>query len=161
VLKITTHKGQELRLEGDMLNGKKIQADIVAAGNSGFHVIKEGKSYRVNVIKTDRSTKTIAVRINRKKYILSVKDKYDEVLEKLGMGNNSKNLKDLKAPMPGKVLEILVNGGQEVKKEQALIVLEAMKMENVIKSPGDGTIKAISVQKGNTVEKNQVLINFE
>jgi biotin carboxyl carrier protein len=58
-------------------------------------------------------------------------------------------------------LDIMVNVGETVTKDQALLVLEAMKMENVIKSPGDGKIKSISIQKANTVEKNQVMINFE
>jgi len=72
----------------------------------------------------------------------------------------AKKVNDIKAPMPGMVLNILVDEGQEVKKGDALIVLEAMKMENILKSPVDGVIKKIAINKGVAVEKNQLLIQF-
>ena len=59
------------------------------------------------------------------------------------------------------VVEVHVVDGQEVKENDALLILEAMKMENVLTSPRDGVIKSISVNKGNAVEKNQLLIVFE
>ena len=68
---------------------------------------------------------------------------------------------ELKAPMPGKVLDIMVTAGGSVVKGDGVLVLEAMKMENVIKSPADGVIKRIAVVKNQAVEKNEVLIEFE
>ena len=58
------------------------------------------------------------------------------------------------------VLKILVTEGDQVKKGDALLVLEAMKMENIIKSPADGLVKKINAVQGTAVEKNQVLIQF-
>jgi biotin carboxyl carrier protein len=69
-------------------------------------------------------------------------------------------LKEVKAPMPGMVLQILVSAEQEVEKDSALLILEAMKMENVIKSPAAGKVKRIAIEKGVAVEKNTVLIEF-
>ncbi|HNM32873.1 MAG TPA: biotin/lipoyl-binding protein, partial [Chitinophagales bacterium] len=66
-----------------------------------------------------------------------------------------------KAPMPGLVLDILVEAGQAVNKGDNLIILEAMKMENIIKASGSGTVKSIHVQKKDAVEKNQLLIEME
>jgi biotin carboxyl carrier protein len=66
----------------------------------------------------------------------------------------------IKAPMPGLVLSVLVTEGDEVKKGDNLLVLEAMKMENMIKSPTDGIIKKIEIKQGNKVEKNELLISF-
>ena len=63
--------------------------------------------------------------------------------------------------MPGLVLEVLVKPGQTVKKGDKILVLEAMKMENIIKSPGEGIVKECLAEVGATVEKNQILINFE
>ena len=63
--------------------------------------------------------------------------------------------------MPGLVLSIMVRVGDSVKKGQGLMVLEAMKMENIIKSPSDGIVKSIYIKKSDAVEKNQVLIKFE
>ena len=59
------------------------------------------------------------------------------------------------------ILEINVLEGQDVKENEALLILEAMKMENVINSPRDGIIKSISVKQGETVDKNSLLITFE
>ncbi len=70
-------------------------------------------------------------------------------------------IKELKAPMPGLVIEIRVKAGDTVKKGDPIIVLEAMKMENVLKATGEGTVKSIEVQKSQSVEKGQVLIIFE
>ena len=70
-------------------------------------------------------------------------------------------VKEIKAPMPGSILNILVEAGQEVKAGDQLLILEAMKMENVIKSPGDGVVAKIHVDEKQSVEKNQVLISFE
>ena len=72
----------------------------------------------------------------------------------------TKHVNSIKAPMPGLILDINVKEGQEVKENDNLIILEAMKMENSITSPRDGIIKSISVNKSDTVEKNQLLIEF-
>ena len=65
------------------------------------------------------------------------------------------------APMPGNIWKILVKEGQEVKRGDVLLILEAMKMENEYKSPAHGTIKKIFVKEGDNVESNQVLIVIE
>jgi biotin carboxyl carrier protein len=62
--------------------------------------------------------------------------------------------------MPGLVLKILAEPGQAVNKGDSLIILEAMKMENVIKATGPGTVKAICVNEKDTVDKNQLLIEM-
>ena len=70
-------------------------------------------------------------------------------------------VKDIKAPMPGLVLQISVGPGDTVEKGDPLLILEAMKMENVLKAPGSGTVKKVSVNQGQAVEKNQLLIEME
>ena len=68
---------------------------------------------------------------------------------------------DIKAPMPGLVIEVAVEIGQTVTKGDKVLILEAMKMENVIKAAGDGVVKAIHTTKGQPVEKGQLLIEME
>ncbi|MCL4140359.1 UNVERIFIED_CONTAM: hypothetical protein GTU68_048933 [Idotea baltica] len=63
--------------------------------------------------------------------------------------------------MPGLLLAINVEVGQNVKEDDSLLILEAMKMENVITSPRNGIIKSINAVKGNTVDKGTLLIEFE
>jgi biotin carboxyl carrier protein len=88
-------------------------------------------------------------------------DQFDELLHQLGMDSqNTSKIAELKAPMPGLVLRILASEGDEVMKGGNLLVLEAMKMENIIKAPADVVIKSIRVIAGDKVEKNQVMIIF-
>ena len=75
-------------------------------------------------------------------------------------GANEKKLNEIKAPMPGLILDIKVEVGQEVKKGDPILILEAMKMENILKSPGDGIVKAIKVKVKDNVEKGQLLLEF-
>ena len=93
---------------------------------------------------------------------LEIKDPLDQMLDKMGFGVNAeKQIKEIKAPMPGLVLEISVTNGQEVAAGDKMLILEAMKMENSINIPSNATIKKILVKKGQAVDKGQVLIELE
>jgi len=143
------------------IDGADFSWDVIEVKNGSFHIIKDHKSYNVEVIKTDEVAKSFLVSVNGNKYQLHVKDKFDELLKSLGMDNlAAAKINEIKAPMPGLVLDVRVAEGDTVKKGDAVLVLEAMKMENSIKSPTDGIVKKIHVKKGVAVEKNQVLINF-
>lgn len=153
-------KQQNTSVEG-VLNGQEITADVIKVRDGVYHLIKDKESYNLEVVKHIPEEKKITVKINNTLYHLDVKDKYDDLLHSLGLDAlASKKVNDIKAPMPGMVLNILVTEGQEVKKGDPLIVLEAMKMENILKSPSDGIVKKIAINKGVAVEKNQLLIQF-
>lgn len=143
------------------LNGQEFVADIIKIREDVYHLLKDNISYNLEIVKHIPEEKKLVVKINNTSYTLDIKDKYDELLHSLGLDSlAAKKVNDIKAPMPGMVLNILVTEGQEVKKGDALIVLEAMKMENILKSPTDGIIKKIAISKGIAVEKNQLLIQF-
>ena len=143
------------------VDGKEFVWDIIEVKNGSFHIIKDFKSYNVEVVKADHAEKSFLINVNGNNYQLQVKDKFDELLKSLGFDSlNTNKVNELKAPMPGLVLDMRVSEGDHVKKGDPVIVLEAMKMENIIKSPTDGIIKKINVKKGVAVEKNQVLIYF-
>ena len=78
-----------------------------------------------------------------------------------GMSSSSTAIKNMNAPMPGLILEVKVTSGDQVHVHQPLVVIEAMKMENVIKSTADAVVKKVSVKPGMSVEKNDMLIEFE
>jgi acetyl/propionyl-CoA carboxylase alpha subunit len=144
------------------LNGSVITWDQVEVKPGKFHIIRDLKSYSVEVIGVDEATKTLNLKVNNNMYKAKVEDRFDLLLHQLGMDNLvNVAVKELKAPMPGLVLKIEVEVGQTIKEGDTLIVLEAMKMENVLKSPTDVVIKSIGVTEGNAVEKNEVLIEFE
>jgi len=143
------------------INDQDFNWDVIEVKNNSFSVIKDHQSYNVEVLNVIPAEKSFLIKVNGLKYQMQAKDKYDELLHSLGMDNlATKKVSDLKAPMPGLVFDIIASEGQEVKKGDALLILEAMKMENMIKSPTDGVIKSIEVEKGVAVEKNQVLLNF-
>lgn len=147
--------------ERPVVDGQPFSWDKVEVGPNHFHIIHEGKSYQAVVMEVDKVNKKMIIKVNNNIYHLSLQDKFDVLLEKMGMNNaHSGRVNSIKAPMPGLIVDLRVKEGDEVKSNDPLIVLEAMKMENIIKSPGDGIVKSIRVKKGESVEKNQILIEF-
>jgi biotin carboxyl carrier protein len=143
------------------VNGKPVKGSLIKINPYQYHLLYNNQSYNVDVIKMNSEEKSLLIKINGAKFNIQLRDKYDELLHSLGMDDmTAKKVSDVKAPMPGMVLNVLVQEGMEVKKGDALVVLEAMKMENILKSPGDGIVKKIIASKGKAVEKNEVLIQF-
>ena len=102
------------------------------------------------------------ISIDGSEHQTSIQTPLDELIEKMGFATNgSKNIDSIAAPMPGLILDILVEEGQEVNEEDQLVILEAMKMENIITSPRNGVIKKIGVSQGDAVDKKQLLIEFQ
>ncbi|HEX5171316.1 MAG TPA: acetyl-CoA carboxylase biotin carboxyl carrier protein subunit [Cyclobacteriaceae bacterium] len=151
----------ESTAEGILVNGESFSWDQVQIGEEYFHVIHNHKSYRAVVVNVDKLTKKLSIRINNSIYEVALQDRFDLLLEKMGMNSGqASRLNFIKAPMPGLIVDLRVKEGDKVNVNDPLIVLEAMKMENIIKSPGAGTVKSIRVEKGESVEKSQILIEF-
>jgi biotin carboxyl carrier protein len=143
------------------INDKPYDLDIQRVDDSNYHISNGSSSYDIELIKMEEGS-DIELRINGRKYKLNAKNRLDLLLEELGMNSmKSRKITNLKAPMPGLVLDVHVTPGDAVKKGDPLLILEAMKMENVIKAAGDGVVKSIEINKGDAVEKNHLLINFE
>ena len=141
------------------LNDKAFGWDVSQVSENVYHVIKDNRSFNVEVLEAEEGQQRI--KVNGNLYETQTIDKFDALLKKLGMEKGGAGkVNELKAPMPGLVLEISVEVGQAVTKGDRLLVLEAMKMENVIKCPTDATVASIEINKGETVEKNQVMIRF-
>ncbi len=138
------------------------ELDLVSPQPGVYHILKDGQRYLARLEKLDFTRKAVHLTVNEIPYTIRLYDRYDELVRKMGLTTAVVHkIKDIKAPMPGMVLNIMVSPGQEVAHGDALLVLEAMKMENVIKSPGEGVIKEIKVEKGKAVEKGEVLIELE
>lgn len=139
-----------------------IDLDLVEHADGSYHVIHDGKSLQVNVLSVDRLSKKMKLDIDGSRYEIDLKDEVDVMVEKMGLNDIvASGAEDCKAPMPGLVLEVQVEVDQEVTVGMPLLILEAMKMENVIKASHNGTIQEVLVSAGDKVEKGQVMINYK
>jgi len=151
----------ENQTTGLTVDGNVLDWDIQKLRDGYYHIVYQDKSYTAELVSLDKGEKEFEFTISGHTLKVKVQDRFDLLLDKLGMADlASTAAADLKAPMPGLVLDIMVSPGQEVKKGEAILILEAMKMENVLKAPGDGTVQSVQVVKGDSVEKNQVMIQF-
>ncbi|HEY0895883.1 MAG TPA: biotin/lipoyl-containing protein [Sphingobacteriaceae bacterium] len=147
---------------GITINGDSFTADLSRISAGTFHLIRDHKSYTAEVSDINYQEKTCTVKVNGRPYRVSVKDQFDQLLHQLGMDQAAgQKVTDLKAPMPGLVLQVLVKEGDEIRKGDNILVLEAMKMENILKAPADCSIRSVKVVPGDKVEKNQVMIVFQ
>ena len=136
--------------------------DAIKIADSKYHILHDGKSYNVQIIEGNFNQKTYKVKVNNSTYNINISNNLDQLIKDLGFEiGASKKVDKITAPMPGLILDIPVNVGDEVQENDPLLILEAMKMENIISSPREGIIKAIAAIKGDAVEKNQLLIEFE
>ena len=144
-----------------VLNGQPFLWDIAALGDGRYHVLYQGKSYNAELISADYVAKAFVFTINGQRVELQAKDRFDQLLDRLGLSDaTARKVNELKAPMPGLIIDIRVQPGQAVQKGDPLLVLEAMKMENILKAPADGTIESIKVALRANVTKGQVLVQF-
>ncbi len=145
-----------------LIDDKEVDLDLAKLQEGKYHLLSNNTSYSIELVLLDREQKLVEVKVNNAVYQVSLKDKMDSLLEKLGMDSLLEvKTENLKAPMPGLILEIAVDKGQKISKGDKLLILEAMKMENVIKASSDAIIENIKVNVGDSVDNGQILITFE
>ncbi|MCA0131801.1 acetyl-CoA carboxylase biotin carboxyl carrier protein subunit [Winogradskyella alexanderae] len=138
------------------------QLDAVETSTNQYHILHDNASIKAKILDSNFNNKKYLIKINNNTYDVAIKDVLDQQIDALGFAiGTSKKVNNIKAPMPGLILEISVSEGNEVKEDDPLLILEAMKMENVINSPREGIIKSIKVKQGETVDKDSLLIEFE
>ena len=143
-------------------NSEVLQLDAIKTSAQTFHILDKATAFQAEVLENDFERKIYQIRVNGSTYAVKLSDEMDELVNVLGFSTQvSKKVKEIKAPMPGLVLEIMVQEGDQIEEGKPLLILEAMKMENVIKSPGEGVIKSINVSKGEAIEKGQLLIALD
>jgi biotin carboxyl carrier protein len=139
-----------------------LQLDAVREEDGVLHVILNNKVFRAELLSADDASHLFVLKIDGNEYHVNIADKYDRLVSQLGLkAGGQQKANQIKAPMPGLVLNLLVEAGQEVSKGDPLLILEAMKMENVIKASGDGKVKSVNVKKGDAVDKGLLLVEME
>lgn len=143
-----------------VVNGKAADIEWTVQKN-GRRLLRIGNQlYRIDDARVEGGQ--VSFRINGEWVHTEVKNEQDLLLERLGFKTNQEvSSGKINAPMPGKILEILVGENEDVEPGQPVVILEAMKMENEIKAAGSGTVSKIFVKTGDSVEKNQPLIEIK
>lgn len=161
MIKIQVGNQESKLFTEEQVNQFTKELDIIDLGSNIYSVLHNHKSHEISISKIELETRTISLTIDGVATQVKYSTKIDLLLEQMGIDTSaSSKISILKAPMPGLVVDWFVKEGDSVQAGDKLLILEAMKMENVIKSAGEGTIKKIYPQKGVAVEKNQLLIEF-
>jgi len=138
------------------------QLDAVETQNNRYHILHGHQSYSAEIISDNFSERQYSVKVNNSTYTVTIENPLDLLIKQMGFEKNAGQLiNSLKAPMPGLILSISVAPGQTVAKNDPLLILSAMKMENSFLSPRDGVIKSVHAKIGDAVDKGQLLIEFE
>lgn len=150
--------GIEFLISQDEIN----HSDLIKNSTQSYNLIKEYRSINSKIVDEDIAAKKISIEIESEIFEVLIQDELDQMLDQMGFGQvSNKQIKEIKAPMPGLVLEINVTVGQELKEGDKVLILSAMKMENSILIHADATIKRIAVTPGEAVEKGQILVELE
>ncbi len=136
--------------------------DTQKTSGKNYHLLQDNRSFSAEIFKPDFLKRKYDIKINSNIYSVKINNQLDQLIDDMGLSlGSSQQINDIKAPMPGLILEVNVKAGDEVKEGDYLLVLEAMKMENTLTAPRDGVVKSVSVDKSDAVEKNQLLIEME
>ena len=161
-----TVSGQRVDLEIDFNDPRKIEAQV-----SGRKYVLDSKTVEPGVYWFNWDSRSIELRVTPavEGYIVSVDghqvpieiDDARSALRKAAAHRGHDGEVELRAPMPGKIVKVLLQAGAEVSANQGILVMEAMKMQNEIKSPKDGVVKRIAVQEGSAVNSGDLLTIVE
>jgi biotin carboxyl carrier protein len=144
--------------------------DVATAGGAAitwhdhrfFDITHNGVVFHGEIMTDDSENRALTVKINHRVFQVKRKGELDEIIASLGLDKPKiRKLKELAAPMPGRVTSIHIELGQAIQPGDPILSLEAMKMENVLKAEGIGVVSAINIQQGDVVEKGAVLVSFE
>ena len=136
--------------------------DLVQTGTGSYHLLRGHQPFRIEVIRAEPGRKRFAFRVNGRAYEVHLADDLDQLIDRMGFQLlTAQSVTRIEAPMPGLILAVHVTEGDQVKEGDPLLILEAMKMENVILSPREGVIRKVAVQQGAAVDKKSLLVEFE
>ena len=135
--------------------------DVVPLGGNKYHLIRHGKPYQCEVVGYDPIDLKVSLKVNGRSLTVGIDGPLQQLVQQLGFSTTAAAAdSDITAPMPGLILSISVDVGDIIEAGTPLLVLEAMKMENVIKATGPGKVKAVHVTQGQAVDKRELLIEL-
>jgi len=142
------------------INNKEILAEVSQINNNAFLLRYNNKVFEITAHKLDKDK--YGVVIDGCYFDALVHTQFQDYANDLQKGKSISTKKlDVKSPMPGLLIKLKINIGDYVKVGEPLLILEAMKMENEIRSPANGIVKEIHFKEGQSVEKNSIILTFE
>ena len=149
-----------------IFDGKEVAtaggAAIIWHDHRYFDITHNGVVFHGEIVQDNSENRSLTIKINHRVFVVKKKGDLDEIIASLGFDKPKiRKLKELTAPMPGRITTIHIELGQAINPGDAIVSLEAMKMENVLKAEGIGVVSAITIQQGDVVEKGSVLVSFE
>lgn len=142
------------------IDGKEYLFDLLKVGEGIFSILHKGKSYSFELVPGENIRK-YTVHTYKTTYETQIIDSETKYLQNRmkGLAEDAENV--ITAPIPGKVVKIAVETGEEIKAGQTLIILSAMKMESEFKAKKDGVVREIKVKEGQTVNAREVMVVIE
>lgn len=127
-----------------------------------FSLTFNGKTFFGEILEEKTESNFLKLKLNHRVFEIHKKGELDDLIAAMGLDvPKVRKLKELQAPMPGRIVNVAIEIGQELEVGDDILSLEAMKMENVLKAEGVGKVKNILVKTDDVVEKGAVLIEFE
>jgi biotin carboxyl carrier protein len=140
------------------LNGERHEVDAKTLEHGAVTMLVDGSSYNVEL---EPHGDEVAVLVKGQVTRIDVTDERRRRMRQAAGGFTAEGKQTISAPMPGKVVKVLVSLGDEVKEGQGLVVVEAMKMENELKSPKAGKVVELPAKEGTAVENGAKLVVVE
>lgn len=136
-----------------VIDGGEVAADTAEINPGVFSILIGGEAFEARV---ERFAGRLRVHVDVKEYVAAVHDPR-RWRRGDGVAAESQGRQQVIAPMPGKIVRVLVKLGERVEAGQGLVVVEAMKMQNAVRSPKGGTVERVLVAEGQAVNAGEVL----
>ncbi len=140
------------------VDGNEFMVDGKKTGRTNYSLIVDNRSFEIEVDNTDDEYRVL---VDGRNYRIDLVDERRVRVGGAQSGLELQGRQSVSVPMPGKIIAVLVAEGDAVEKGQGLVIVEAMKMENEVRSPVTGVVREIKVKPGDTVEGGAVLVIVE
>lgn len=155
-IELKEKNGNQVILDVD---GKPYKVDFVMSENGSCSILYEGHSYNAEVVRLN-GKKEYRVNSHYQSYNVNIIDSQAKYL-RMRKKDSQKQMNQITAPMPGKIINIPIKKGQRLKTGDIVIVLEAMKMQSNYKVDNNCIVDEILVKENENVQANQVMVTFK
>jgi biotin carboxyl carrier protein len=155
-IELISHTKNQYRIQ---IDDRILDFNILTEGNGSYSIIYNNRSWEMEVVKSGEFNNFTVFKFGET-FNIEIEDALSKYKKNKNEGQHG-NDSNIVAPMPGKIVKILVEQGQEVKSGDTVLIISAMKMESEFKSAVDGMIKRIHVAENDIVNGNQLLVEIE